>query len=103
MRFLLHYLQTPSINCQNFPPACLTNISQLSSLLLPILYTVSALIVIMLLVYGGLLYLKSAGDPAIVTRSQNIMTYAIVGILLITVAYFFTRVVTFFFNVDFKL
>ncbi len=103
MKFLLYFLQTPSINCQNFPPACLTNISQLSSILLPLLYTGSAIMVIMLLIYAAYLYLKSGGDAALITRSQNIMTYAVVGIILITLAYFFTRVITYIFDVKFSL
>lgn len=94
---------TPSINCQNFPPACITNISALASFLLPLLYVGSAMLLLFILLYAGYLYLKSGSDPGNVTRAQSLITYSIVGIILIFLAYFLTRVVAYVFNIDFVL
>lgn len=100
----LQYLQSATtsssgITCENFPPACLTNISELLTFLLPLLYIGSALLVLFLLLYAGYLYLKSGSDPGNVARAQNIITYSIIGLILIFLAYFFTRTILYVFGI----
>ncbi|KKR06452.1 MAG: hypothetical protein UT34_C0001G0493 [candidate division WS6 bacterium GW2011_GWF2_39_15] len=46
----------------------------------------SALVLVGLLVYGGILMITAAGDPDKIDQSQKIITNAIVGMIIIFVA-----------------
>lgn len=51
-----------------------------------LLYVIGAISVIML-IYGGVRYTISAGDPGAVTAAKNTILYAIVGIVVALLAY----------------
>lgn len=108
MEYLLQLAQSPSpgpveITCKNFPPACLTDISKLSSILLPIIYLGAAVLLLGLLIRAAFLYIKSEGDAGQVKTAQQTATYAILGIIVVFLAYFLVRFVSYVLDIPFFL
>lgn len=54
-----------------------------------VLGVVGALLLV-LIVYGGFVYATSSGDESKVEKGKNILTYAIVGIVIIAIAFILT-------------
>ena len=71
------------------------------SKLLPLLYSVAGLILLVMLLWGGFDLLFSGGDQAKMTSAKNRITAAIVGFILIFVAYWLTQLVVFIFGSTF--
>lgn len=91
------------ITCANFPPACLTDFSKIGSLLLPLIYIGAALYLLGLFLYAGMKYVQSEGDSAQIKAAQQTLTYGILGIFVIMIAYFIVRLVSYILNIPFIL
>ena len=74
------------------------DIGAIISKLLPLLYSVAGLILLVMLLWGGFDLLFSGGDQAKMTSAKNRITAAIVGFILIFVAYWLTQLVSFIFG-----
>jgi TRAP-type C4-dicarboxylate transport system permease small subunit len=62
--------------------------------ILPIVYSVAGIILFGLIIYGGFMWLTSAGDPDKVRKAVNTIVNAVIGVAIIIFAYFATRVVS---------
>ncbi len=62
--------------------------------ILPIIYSVAGIALFGLMLYGGFMWLISAGDPEKVRKSVGTIVNAVIGIAIIIFAYFATRVVS---------
>jgi lysylphosphatidylglycerol synthetase-like protein (DUF2156 family) len=91
------------VTCANFPPACLTDFSKIGALLLPLIYIGAALYLLGLFLYAGMIYVQSEGDPARIKTAQHTLTYGMLGIFVIIVAYFIVRLVSYILNIPFIL
>jgi hypothetical protein len=102
---MLQLLATGSggINCDNFPPACITDLSKLSNVLLPLVYIGAALMLLGLFIYAAFLYIQSSGDPTAVKEAQQTMSYAVLGIIVIIVAYVLVRLIAYIVDIPFLL
>lgn len=58
---------------------------------IPYLFTGAGLILLLYLIYGGYQYMLSKGDPAKLKETQAIITNAIVGFLVIFIAYWLVQ------------
>jgi len=65
---------------------------------LNIAYFLAAIIAVIVIIVGGLTYSTSAGNAASVTKAKNMILYAVVGIVLIIIAYAITNFVIGRFN-----
>ncbi|OGK31543.1 hypothetical protein A3B02_00735 [Candidatus Roizmanbacteria bacterium RIFCSPLOWO2_01_FULL_42_14] len=103
MHYLIRYLDIKppaAINCQNFPPACFTSFSEAGEIIFPLIYGGAFLL---LLIFGGKAafdFMTSQGDPKQLEKARNSLVFSFIGILLIFLAYFFTRLVGSLFNID---
>jgi len=65
---------------------------------LNIVYFLAAIIAVIVIIIGGFTYTASAGNAASVTKAKNMILYAVVGIVLIIIAYAVTNFVIGRFN-----
>lgn len=61
---------------------------------LNLVYFIAGTISVIVIIIGGIMFATSAGDAGKVTRSKNMLTYAIVGLVIILVAFAITNFVT---------
>lgn len=106
MHYLTQLLQSetaPEITCENFPPACFTNFGDVGNIALPLIYGIG---MILMLVYGiraAFKYISAAGDAKALEESRKTLTFTIIGIFVIFLAYFMTRVIASLFHIEFLL
>lgn len=83
-----------------WPQTRIDSISSLVNIILPILYGIVGMILFALFVYGGFLWLISAGDPDKIRKGVDTMINAAIGVAIIIFAYFMTRAVGGILGVD---
>lgn len=96
-------LQFLQITCENFPPACITNFSILGGVLLPVIYAIAAFTMLGFLIKGAMKFMTSQGDAAKMQEARQTMTFTILGIIVIFVAYFIVRVLAYALDIPFPL
>ena len=91
------------ISCDTFAPACITNITTLSNLLVPLIYIVAALVLLGIFIAAAFGYVHAQGDPTAIKKAQQSMSYAVLGIIVVILAFVIVKVVTFIFDIPFLL
>lgn len=81
------------ISPDTFAPARFGTIASLLNLIIPLIILIAALILLLLLIYGSFRVLTAGGDPEKIKEAKHIFTYAIVGFLLIVIAFLATRII----------
>lgn len=66
---------------------------QLVGNILNLFYFITGAVAVVVIVVAGLMYSGSRGDAAAVTKAKNLLTYAIVGLIVISVAFVITNFV----------
>ena len=74
-------------------PTTIGSIGELVENILPIVYGVAGIAVFGLFIYGGYMWLTSAGDPDKVRKGVDTMVNAVIGVAIIVFAYLATRIV----------
>jgi len=64
-----------------------SDIASIINTLVPLLFTGAGLLMLLYLLYGGYHFLISAGDPKAIQEAKGKITFAIVGFLVIFLAY----------------
>ena len=62
-------------------------VGDLISLLLPWLFNIAVVLVFLFLLWGGLQYIFSQGDPKAAQNAQRRITYAIIGLVVLILAF----------------
>lgn len=75
------------------PPSNITSIADVVNQVLPIVYGVSGLGLFVFLIYAGFTWLLSSGDPDKLRKAQDTMLNAVIGLGIVLLAYFATRVI----------
>lgn len=70
-----------------------TSPGQFISWILPQVYVVALMALFLYLIWGGYRYLLSAGDPKAIQGAKQHLTYAVVGLIVIFLAYWMFNVV----------
>lgn len=68
--------------------------------ILTLIVPLSTLALFIMLIIGGIRYLTSGGDPKATASAQQTMTYSILGIVLIVLAYLVFRIIEVFTGVN---
>lgn len=74
-------------------PSNVGSIADLVGRILPIVYGVLGVALLGYFVYGGFIWLTSAGDPDKVRKAGDTLLNAFIGTLIVVLAYLATRVV----------
>ena len=64
--------------------------------ILTVVVGLGLLALFVMLTIGGFKYLTAAGDPKAVTSAKQTMTYAVIGIVLMALAYLIFRLIEFY-------
>jgi lysylphosphatidylglycerol synthetase-like protein (DUF2156 family) len=62
----------------------------LVSNILNTIYLVAGVIAVAVIIYAGIIYVTSAGDSASITKAKNTILYAVVGLVVIIMAFAIT-------------
>ncbi len=71
----------------------LSGLGTLASVLLSSAIVIAGLILLFLIIFAGFNMLSAQGDPQKFQQAQNILTYAVLGLILIIASYFIVRIV----------
>ena len=93
---------TPDL-CETFPPACITDFSTITDVLLPLIYGVAALILLAMLIYAAITIIRAGGDPENIDKAKKTITYAIIGAVVVFTAFLVTRLIFYILDVPFLL
>lgn len=74
-------------------PGGIDSIADLVNNILPYVYGIVGVALFALLIYGGFLWMTSAGDPEKVNKGVSTMTNAVIGVAIVVFAYLATKVV----------
>ena len=70
------------------------------STVLNFIFPFGALILLIMLIWGGYSFMTSQGDPEKVMGAKAKLTTSIIGFVLLVLSYFFVRVLAFVFKLD---
>lgn len=79
------------------------NIGSLVNILVPTLMLVAAFGFLAMIFYAGFKLLSSAGDPEKITEARNIITYGVIGLLIMMVSFLVVKVVEYVLGIDLPL
>jgi hypothetical protein len=98
---------TPFINPTSlpgmFPAARFADISTLTNIISPLLTIGAALLFGVMMLRAAYLWLSAGDDMEKIAEAKRIMTYAIVGIIIIVSAYTLVKLIGFIFKVEIPL
>ncbi len=75
-------------------------IGEIISKIIPYIYVIAGLVLFMMLIMGGFSYLTSAGDPDKMKSAQGKITHALVGFLIIFLAYWLAQLLEIIFGIQ---
>jgi len=75
-------------------------LGQITSTALVWLFPIAGLLLLLYLLYGGFRFMTSAGDPQAASQAKGIITTALVGFVVIFVAYWVTQIVITILGID---
>lgn len=82
-------------------PENLTTLGGIISALIPYLFVFAGLILFAYLVIGGFSFLTSGGEPKAMEQAKGKVTNAIIGFIIIFVAYWVVQIFEYMFGVQF--
>lgn len=87
------------INATTFPAAKFGTIANLVNIFLPLLIVGAAILLLMMLLYGGFTWITSSGNPENLAKAQKIMTFAILGLVIVILSFAMVKLITVIFNI----
>jgi hypothetical protein len=91
---LIRYIaQTIPANEVGIPTSVKGDLSTLDGILSAV-YTVAGIICIIVIVVAGYMYTTSAGNASSVTKAKNAILFAVIGLVVIIIAFGITRFIT---------
>lgn len=82
-------------------PVKFKDLGSITSSFLPLIYTVSGLLLLAFLIMGGFQYLASGGDPKATQSAQAKLTSGVVGFIIVFVSYWVFQIAGLILGVDF--
>jgi hypothetical protein len=86
----ISYNSLSSIGAPNFAGS---TIGEIIVQLLPYVFTISGILLLLFLLYGGLTLMLSRGDPKAVASSQGKITGALTGFIIVFCAYWIVQII----------
>ncbi|MBM3283188.1 hypothetical protein FJY90_02945 [Candidatus Gottesmanbacteria bacterium] len=75
-----------------------TNLASLVNNAVPYVFSISGIVLLLYLVWGGFNYLTSMGDPKKAESAKGKITNAIIGFVIIFVAYWLVQIIDYLFH-----
>jgi hypothetical protein len=61
---------------------------------LNLVYTLAGIIAVIVIIIAGIMYSTSAGDPGRITKAKNLILYAVIGLVVVIIAFAVTNFVS---------
>jgi len=74
------------------------NLADIINLLIPFIFVIAGLILLFMFIFGGFTIFTSAGNPEKIKQGQGTLTSALIGFLVIFVAYWIIQILELTFN-----
>ena len=84
-------------------PSDIRDLGSIISKLLKFIYPIAGVGLLVFLIYGGFAYLTSAGDPKKMEAAKGIITTAIIGFIIVIIAFWVTEIINYIFNLKIPL
>ncbi len=81
------------INSTTFAPAKFATIGSLLNLLVPLITLTAAMLLLAMLLMGGFTFLTAGGDSKRVEEAQKMLTFSILGFIIIVISFLIVKVV----------
>lgn len=82
-----------------FPPAKnFGTIGAIINVILPVVSVGAGLIFVGMMIYAGFLYMGSEGSPETIKKIQKLLTWSIIGFVIVVASFIFVRFLFFLFN-----
>lgn len=91
------------INQNTFAPARVTSISSIVNVFIPLVLTAAAILLLGMFFLGGYKILVSQGNAEKFEQAQMLITYSVIGFIIVVLAFFLTRLLGFITNVAIPL
>lgn len=91
------------INQYTFAPARVVSIGSILNVFIPLVLIGAALLCLGMLFFGGVRWLTAGGSKEQVEQSQQTITWAIAGFVVIALSFFLTKLIAFITNVAIPL
>lgn len=78
----------------------ITDISSLISILMSVLFPFGALLLFIMVVYAGFTFMNARGNAQDVAKAQNIIINALIGFVLLVIAFFIVRIAALIFGFE---
>ena|SRR3990172_2850903 len=88
-------LSDPNVN----PFARISTFAHLLNVILPLLIVGAALLLLVMLLYGGFNWIKAGGNPENLGKAQKTMTFAILGLIIVVLSFLFVKLISIIFNI----
>jgi hypothetical protein len=75
-----------------------TNLSSVITQIIPILFSVAGIFLLVFLLWGGLEYMLSMGDPKKAEKARGKITSAIIGFVIIFASYWIVQLIDYIFR-----
>lgn len=85
----------PNVN----PLAKISTIGHLVNIFIPALISGAAILLLVMLLYGGFTWMTAGGNPENLGKAQKIMTFAILGLAIVVLSFVFVKIFTTIFNI----
>ena len=89
-------ISDPTVN----PLAKFANIAALLNIFIPILIIGAAFLLLIMLLYGGFTWITAGGTPENLAKAQKIMTFAIIGLVIVILSFLFVKLISIIFKID---
>jgi ABC-type Fe3+ transport system permease subunit len=85
------------------PMAKFGTISAFTNIFIPLMMVSAGFFTLAMLLQGAYKYITSEGNPEKLSKAQNTMVYAVLGLFLVVASYVFTKIIGYIFKVDMPL
>lgn len=91
---------TPMINPTTFAPAKFGDIASILNLIIPLLTLFGGLMFLAMLIFAAFTFMTAGGNAEKTKKAQGIITFAIIGLIVVISAYMIVKLVGVVFNIN---
>lgn len=79
------------INANNFAPAKFTNVASILNILLPVLTTGAALVFLVMMIWGGIRWIRSGDNAEETMAVRKTFMFAVIGLMIVIISFFVVK------------
>ncbi|MBI4008683.1 hypothetical protein HY357_00445 [Candidatus Roizmanbacteria bacterium] len=87
------------IDPTTFPPARIASLASLLNVILPLLSIGAALLLLIMMLYGGFTWITSGENPENIKKAQKTITFSAFGLFIVILSYVIVKLITIIFNI----